>query len=577
MHKFDESFVDILIQFENDRKWMSVQNWMVETPAFIQSNKTLLEAAKVMKELKLDFLPIVDPHHKPYGVVTPKDVMEAFVNGDEGDDLLETFPTLQVAQIEENTLLSDLAPLPTDVFLITDQHGVLTGLITYKEIFSGIAALMESYVKNDKVSDVLDVILEKAYEGVAVVDENGIIIEFNEAYSKFTGVPRTEAIGRHVTDVIENTNLHETVQKGIPERGVLQNIQGQDMVVHRIPIWKNGKVVAAIGMLIFEGVSDIYRIYERLQLQKIMSDTESPPSSQDNLSSFDQIIGSSEAISNLKRKARTAARTQVVVLLNGEHGTGKKAFAESIHHLSPRNAESFISISCKNEEPHIIEDQLLGNPDGEPGILSGDRKGTLYLQDIDFLPIAIQKKLLNVLRKKPVDLPIQLIISSTRNLSELAETNDFSSELYAQLNPLQLIIPPLHERKEDIPFLLSHFMREICFAYKIPEKSFSPSAVTYLMNHRWNGNIEELVVVIEDLVKRVPSEIIEQTDLPQSILNEQSVATLESMREKQDSEEKRIILDLLDQTDGNKSRTAELLGIHRTTLYKKLRKFNILT
>ena len=108
-------------------------------------------------------------------------------------------------------------------------------------------------------------ILESAYEGIAVVDENGVLLEFNEAYSRFTGIPREDAIGRHVTEVIDNTNLHSTVKTAYSERGVVQNIQGQEMVVHRIPIWKDGKVIGAIGMLIFEGVTEVYKIYERLQ------------------------------------------------------------------------------------------------------------------------------------------------------------------------------------------------------------------------------------------------------------------------------------------------------------------------
>ncbi|WP_158232329.1 sigma 54-interacting transcriptional regulator [Sporosarcina sp. P1] len=570
---FKDAFIHTLIQVENDKKWMSVANWMNENFSVIQSDKTLLEAAKVLNELKLEFLPVVDSHHKPIGMMTPHHILEAFVSGRDKHMLLETMFFTQVAEIDEQSLLSEL-PFQSDnpaVYMVKNPQGMLTGLLTQKEIFKGLTALMESYIQNDKVTDILSVILEKAYEGIAVVDENGIIIEFNEAYSKFTGVPRSEALGRHVTNVIENTNLHETVQKGIPERGVLQNIQGQDMVVHRIPIWKNGKVVAAIGMLIFEGVSDIYRIYERLQLQKVMADTELPPLSSEGFSSLNQIIGTSEAISDLKRKARTAARTQAVVLLSGEKGTGKKAFAESIHLLSPIASKPFTIIHCTVEVSKNVDEQLFGMH----GILTSGNESTLYLQDIEALSLTLQMKLLDCLRHAPEGFPVQLIISSTQNLYELAESDAFSSELYAQLNPLQLTIPALRNRKEDIPYLLSHYMQEICFTHKIPEKSFTTSAVTYLMNYEWKGNIEELIDVLEHLVSTVHSNSIDVTDLPQLIVEGQNIHTLENIKEKQDAEEKKMIIDLLDKTDGNKSKTAELLGIHRTTLYKKMRKFNI--
>lgn len=572
---FKDSFINTLIQFESDKKWMSVGNWMNENPTAIQSNKTLLEAANILKELNIEFLPIINHQYKPIGIITHRYLLEAFINGYEKHNSLENIVSMQVVTVDESTLLTDL-PLVSDnttVFLVKNKQSMLTGLISQKEIFKGLSALMENHIKNEKITDILTVILEKAYEGIAVVDENGVIFEFNDAYSKFTGVPRAEAIGRHVTDVIENTNLHNTVKKGIPERGVLQNIQGQDMVVHRIPVWKNGKVVAAIGMLIFEGVSDIYRIYERLQLQKFMTDTELSSLSPDSFSSMNQIIGTSEAISDLKRKARTAARTKAVVLLSGEKGTGKNAFAESIHQLSPIASKSFMTIYCKVEDSKSLEDKLFS----AQGILTSGNESTLYLQDIDALSMDIQMKLLSFLKLSIEDFPIQIIISSTQDLYDLTERDLFSSELYAQLNPLQLSIPALRDRKEDIPYLLSHYMQEICFTHKIPEKSFSTEAVTYLMNYQWMNNIEELINVLENLVINVDSDIIDVINLPQSILDGQNMNTLENIREKQDSEEKKVILDLLEKTDGNKSKTAELLGIHRTTLYKKLRKFNILT
>ena len=198
---FKDSFINTLIQFENDKKWMSVANWMNENFSVIQSDQTLLEAAKILKEWNIEYLPIIDPQHRPIGMMTPHHILEAFVTGRDQHTLLETMLPMQVAEIDERTLLSEL-PFDSDnttVYMVKNQQGVLTGLLTQKEIFNGLTALMESYIQNDKVTDILSVILEKAYEGIAVVDEDGMIIEFNDAYSKFTGVPRSEAMGRHVT------------------------------------------------------------------------------------------------------------------------------------------------------------------------------------------------------------------------------------------------------------------------------------------------------------------------------------------------------------------------------------------
>src|SRR5699024_6277621 len=166
----------------------------------------------------------------------------------------------------------------------------------------------------------------------AVVDEHGILIELNESYAQFIGVHREEAIGKHVTEVIDNTKLHKTVKNAIPERNVLQHIQGQDMIVHRIPIWQGDKVIGAIGMLIFEVVTEVYHIYRKLQTEKenmLEQVRKTPTISEEEHITMDQIVGTSEEAVHIKKQIRKAAQTKTVVLLTGEKGTGKEMFART--------------------------------------------------------------------------------------------------------------------------------------------------------------------------------------------------------------------------------------------------------
>ncbi|MCD8511212.1 MAG: PAS domain-containing protein [Bacillus sp. (in: Bacteria)] len=163
------------------------------------------------------------------------------------------------------------------------------------------------------LSNILTTALDHAYEGVVVVNEKAEIIHFNEAYCRLKGIKKEAAIGRHVADVIENTKLHHILKTGVPERGVLQRIAGQDMVVHRIPVWQDGKVVAAIGMLVFEGISELYQILEKVEehhegeegsrklfpVQKERKGTNFH---------FDEIIGRSETILKTRETARKAAK-----------------------------------------------------------------------------------------------------------------------------------------------------------------------------------------------------------------------------------------------------------------------------
>src|SRR5699024_7108316 len=214
-------------------------------------------------------------------------------------------------------------------------------------------------------------------------------IELKEAYSKIIGITREKAIGKHVTEVIENNNLHHTGEQGIPDRGVIQNIQGQDMVVHRIPIWKNGKIVGAIGMLIFEGVTEVYKIYEHLQLQKVINVESAPIEFSKKLSSLEEVIGISEKTSVLKREARKAASASTPILLVGEEGAGRRILSEGIHSLANVKEAPLIKVEIKNYQTSKIEELLFGNSIDEGKIMEAD-KGTLFLSNIDLLSIENQ-------------------------------------------------------------------------------------------------------------------------------------------------------------------------------------------
>ena len=189
-----------------------------------------------------------------------------------------------------------------------------------------------------------------AYEGITFVDENGIIRMMNDAYCRFIKARKEDVIGRRVEEVIENTRLPVVLQTGIPERNQAHRLQGQVMVVHRIPIWRNNRVIGAVGMLIFEGVSELYNIFERMQ--KLHAETQDKqvtfelPKFRNNAVTFDQIIGESETISRAKRIARRAAQTSASILITGESGVGKELFVKAIHHVSAFRHGPLVIVNC---------------------------------------------------------------------------------------------------------------------------------------------------------------------------------------------------------------------------------------
>ncbi|WP_456279537.1 sigma 54-interacting transcriptional regulator [Bacillus sp. AK128] len=580
---------------------------MTPSPHCIKVGYTLRNAAEMMNQLEVDGLPVTDQNGVFVGMITLKRLLSYFLQNPSGDELVNTIPTRNIAIINETDSILDIYSLPFNQLPVVNHEGKLSGILTRRDLLDGFSKYIYRLQQKHYNTEVLSIIMDSAYEGIAVVDENGILQEFNEAYSRFTGISREEAIGRHVTEVIDNTNLHHTVKTGIPERGVLQNIQGQDMVVHRIPIWKDEKVAGAIGMLIFEGVTEVYKIYERLQKNHQIEHSNpqllTVKQEQDSRITLDQIIGISDGITSTKRLARKAARTAATVLITGESGTGKEMFAKSIHHLSPFATGPFISVNCGAIPEHLFESELFGYEDGaftgakkggKPGKFELANNGTLFLDEIGEMPLHMQTKLLRVLQEKEAErvggtkkypIQVRIIAATNRNLGKMVDRGEFREDLFYRLNIIQLHIPSLRERKKDIPVLLSHYVKEICDKYGTHRKSFTSQAVSALMNYMWKGNIRELVNTIERLVTLMDQNIIDLHHLPEAIRagNQYTIfyrddvraSVLQEAKFLGDEREKEIIIESIRKAGGNKSKAADILGIHRTSLYKKIKKYGI--
>lgn len=583
-----------------------VKNWMTPSPYCIRPGQTLQEASKMMVQFHLDSLPIADESNYLVGMITSRKLINYFAQGNRGDSLISSIPKANIAYVRPEDSILDVFSLPYDQLPVLDSEGKLIGILTTRDILDGLSKYIYKLKQQNSVG-ALGAILESAYEGIAVVDENGVLQEFNEAYSRFTGISREDAIGRHVTEVIDNTHLHETVKTGIPERGVLQNIQGQDMIVHRIPIWKEGRVTGAIGMLIFEGVTEVYKIYEKLQEnhkknpdKNLLTKTKEGGSRV----TLNEIIGTSEGITEVKRMARKAARTAATVLITGESGTGKEMFAKSIHHLSPYSTGPFISVNCGAIPEHLFESELFGYEEGaftgakkggKPGKFELADNGTIFLDEIGEMPLVMQTKLLRILQEKEAErvgsvkkyqINVRVIAATNRDLRQMVGNGEFREDLYYRLNIIQLHIPPLRERKKDIPVLLVHYLKEICDRYQVPGKLFTSEAVAAFINHPWRGNIREMVNTVEQLVTLVDGKVIDYRHLPDPMKRAEqplkkvkelpSAANLiEEARFLGNQRESELILEALRNAGGNKSKAAERLGIHRTTLYQKLKKHGI--
>jgi PAS domain S-box-containing protein len=444
-----------------------------------------------------------------------------------------------------------------------------------------------------------ELVFENIYNGVVVVDSDGYIIYFNKPYGQFLGVDAAAQIGKHVTEVIENTRMPVVVKTGKPEINVTQRIMGQDMVVQRIPIRKNGKVVAALGQVMFKDVSDVRKLAKKLFVleSKVRLYEQELMSLRATRYTFESIVGTSSALNMLKQVAMKAARTDFPVLITGESGTGKEMFAQAIHSASPRKMHSFVRINCAAIPKELLESELFGyekgaftgaSPKGKLGKLELGDQGTVFLDEIGDLPLDMQPKLLRVLEERefervggttPVKSEFRLIAASNQDLEIMTHEGKFRKDLFYRLNVLRLHVPPLRERREDIVPLARHLLQLIGEDLSMGEVEMGKDVENALENYDWPGNVRELLNVLERVVSSyIEGNSIDLHDLPLHIsswLAKSASVPHSGLKDVHASAEKEAIENALAAARHNKKKAADMLGIHRTLLYKKMKKYQI--
>lgn len=315
---------------------------------------------------------------------------------------------------------------------------------------------------------------------------------------------------------------------------------------------------------------------------------------------FGKIVGESRKIKDVLELAqRVALSDKTTVLLQGESGTGKELLAKAIHYHSPRAKNSIVDINCAAIPDNLMESELFGYEAGaftdakkrKLGLLEKGEGGTIFFDEIGDMSENLQAKLLRVLEdstfmrlggSKNIKVNIRVIAASNRNLSQAVEQGTFRSDLFYRLNVVPIHIPPLRERSEDILALAYYFIQDFNQDLKRSYKEISPDAAAILQDYPWPGNIRELRNIMERIMSLYVSEIILPTHIPLEIRNYQkytnnkihSSEDISSELITLDELEKRYVKKVLQETNGNKSRTAKILGIHPTSLFRKLKTWN---
>ncbi|MEK7347518.1 MAG: sigma-54 dependent transcriptional regulator [Candidatus Eisenbacteria bacterium] len=304
------------------------------------------------------------------------------------------------------------------------------------------------------------------------------------------------------------------------------------------------------------------------------------------------ILGSHPAMVDLYKLVFRVAGTKSPVLIEGESGTGKELLARTIHEHSPRRGRPFVAVNCTSLAETLLESELFGHVRGaftgaverRPGLFLEANRGTIFLDEVGDMSLAMQAKLLRVLQEQevkpvgggetiPVD--VRIVAATHRDLSALVSSGRFREDLYYRLRVVVLRVPPLRERREDIPLLAEHFLRRFAALSQRRLQGFSPGAMNALLAYRWPGNVRELENVVDRAVALAPGSLVGVGDIPEEIVATSSPGAIVMTGESLPLDEvvRRHVLAVLRVAGGNKSRAAKLLGVPRRSLYRMLERF----
>lgn len=442
--------------------------------------------------------------------------------------------------------------------------------------------------------EIVETIVENAFEWLVVVNQQGEIIYINKNYCDFLQVNRNDVIGMHVTDVIENSRMHIVVETGKEEIADLQYIRGNYMIANRIPIISNGEVVGAFGTVFFRDTQEWKKMNSHVKSMLAKIQTYIQDIDRSVKYGIEDILGESKEIHSLKEKVKMIASSDISVLIRGESGTGKELFAHSIHQLSNRSNQPFVKVNCGAIPEQLLESELFGYEEGAfTGAKKGGKKGkfqladggTLFLDEIGDMPINMQVKLLRALQEgeiesvgstKPLSVDVRIIAATNRPLEKMMEEKRFREDLFYRINVIPFKVPSLRERMDDIPLLLDFFTKKITKRSGKRIRYIDEEVVEIINNYSWPGNIRELENVIEAAIHLTGNESITVDSLPDYI-KDSSVYPLgkKKLREILEETERRILQQSLNKYSDDKLAAAKALGISKSTMYEKLKKYGL--
>ena len=441
-------------------------------------------------------------------------------------------------------------------------------------------------------------VIQTMLDGLMIVDPDGIILSINSAFERITGYCKDELIGQSCEVLDCDTCFGARARGGDRHCALFKNgkVRQRKCVLRRkngesLHALKNAAVLKDKDGVVVGGVETLTDCTQLVAKERVITSLRRELGIED---SFQGIIGRSLPMNQVFDLIESAAQSEASVVIYGESGTGKELVAAAIHSLGSRAKGPFIKVNCAALNESLLESELFGHVKGaftgadrtRVGRFEAANRGDIFLDEIGDLPLSTQAKLLRVLQEKeiekvgdnrPVTVDTRILSATNKDLNRLMEEGCFRDDLYYRIGVIPIYLPPLRERREDIPLLVDAFVNRIRLKTRKPIKSIDKTALRLLASYDWPGNVRELINVLEYAFVLCSGDEIKSEHLPANLTGSpRSLSGRQSnSRTQSSSDEKPRLLEALKRTGGNKSEAARILGISRVTLWKRLKAHDI--
>ncbi|WP_040206137.1 sigma-54-dependent Fis family transcriptional regulator [Neobacillus jeddahensis] len=565
----------------------------------VTEETTLHEAITLMHEKKWNLLPVTNLARQSVGVFTRSSLYQMVSAACPLTTPIKLYIKNQVETIIMTTPYEKIEEIVSKskvgTGVVIDESNRVVGMLTKTDMVMSLLQTSQELQTIKKLKRTLETAIDYAFDGIVMTDEKKKIQMVSPPLLELFNLSLEEVFDQPAEKVLPHLHLEHVYESETAEVSGFLEIKGIKYLVHRIPILENGKVIGAIGKVMFRQLNEVSELFKQLQKAENKANFYHQQYQKAETARFrwEDIVSRDSLMEKLIKSGAKAAKGRSTVLIRGESGTGKELFAHAIHNSSARSAGQFVVVNCAAIPEDLLESEFFGY---EEGAFTGAKQkgklgkfdlangGTLFLDEIGDMSLSLQAKLLRVLQEREfyrvggtakIKVDVRIIAATNRNLEEMVQENLFREDLYYRLNVISLKIPPLRERLMDTEYLISQFMIEFNQILGTSITGIENQAKDVLLCYDWPGNVRELRNVMERAMTFAENGKIKLEDLPDYLGQRERGTESTINRTMVETAEFETIKRALIQVDGNKVKAARLLGISRSGLYEKMKKYNL--